>query len=185
MRQKYMKYTLLLLLLFSVVSAHAHLNRSEKPKSMIFIFQNKDTLRLNNADDSLRKAYNHYIIQQRKKLREVRLTFEAGETLTVTADKHKWTAIKITDGKHEVSIPDSTLRKLTEIHFATLSLVWSGSESRPFGNGYFYIRFDMGTKKTFNRYSWLNLIIADYRYSKALIWHPTGVAAGDKASANF
>ena len=164
-----MKYLLPVLLLFSIVSAHAHLNRTEKPKSFVFIFQNKDTLQFSTPTDSLLNAYSLYIVENRKRLTEARLTFKDGETITFTANKKKWTSIKVSDGNHDIAMPDSALQKITEINFATVAIVWSGSEGRPFGTGYFYIRFDTGRGKELKEYSLLKLIITNYQFSKFTI----------------
>ncbi len=183
MIRNYAKHQLFFLFLLCCSTASAHHYITEKPHKYVFVFRNNDTIALSNPSDSLLDAYNNYIIQNKKNLRQAILTFDGGETLTFICHKNKWKSIKVSDGTHEVAIPDSVVQKIDDIHFSTAVLVWSGSERRPFGTGYFYIRFDTGTEKVFNKYPWLNLIIANYKYLKTLIWKQTSDYT--KASENF
>jgi hypothetical protein len=164
------KTILTLLFALNFFVAFAHKDRIERPKTYQFIFQNKDTIRLDNPNDSILKAYSDDIVYGKRKLVNAELFFATGETMTFKNDGKKWTEMIITDGKKVISIPDTTIEKISEIHFATIALLWNGDDKQAFGASYFYIRFDIGTGKYFSKYPELSLSFSGQKFSKAIVW---------------
>lgn len=158
------------LLFLSFFSASAHQDRIERPKTYTFVFQNNDTVRLYNPSVSLLKQYSDDIINHKRKLIKAELHFETGETLIFTHDGNKWTSIKISNGKTEMAAPDTTIEKISEIHFVSVALLWDGNYTQAFSASYFYIQFDMGIEKSFDIYPELNLIFRENKFSNSMIW---------------
>ena len=161
----------------------AHKDRIERPNAYQFVFQNQDTIRLENPSDSVLKAYSQDIINSKRKLVSAKLLFATGETMTFKYDGKKWTEIKITDGKKVINIPDTTIVKISEIHFSTIALLWNGNVKQAFSASYFYIRFDIGVEKTFDKYPELNLSFSGQQFSKSIIWRQ--ISENSKQWTNF
>lgn len=164
------KIILTIIFLLNSYIAFANKDRIERPKAYCFVFQNHDTVQLDNSANSILNAYNDDIVNGKRKLVKAILSFKTGETITFCNDGNKWTNIKISDGKMEICIPDTTIEKISEIHFATVALLWEGSDKQAFSAGYFYIRFEIGTEKKFNQYPELNLIFRENKFSNSTIW---------------
>jgi hypothetical protein len=161
---------LTLVFALSFFVAVAHKDRIERPIMYQFIFQNQDTIKLSNPSDSLLKSYNDEIVNGKRKLKSAELLFATGERMTLTNDGKNWSEIIITDGKKVISIPDTTIKKISEIHFATVALLWDGNDEKAFGASYFYILFYTGTEKSFGKYPELNLSFSGQKLSGAIIW---------------
>ena len=166
------KITTILTLIFALnfFVAFAHKDRIERPTTYQFVFQNKDTIKLSNPSDSLLKSFSDHIVNGKRKLQSAELFFATGETMTFKNDGKKWTDIKITDGKKVISIPDTTIEKISEIHFASIALLWDGNDKQAFSASYFYIRFDIGIEKAFDKYPELNFSFSDQKFSKSIVW---------------
>jgi hypothetical protein len=63
------KTILTVIFALNIFVAFAHKDRIERPKSYQFVFQNNDTIRLDNPSDSLLKVYNNDIVTGKKKLK--------------------------------------------------------------------------------------------------------------------
>ena len=150
--------------------AFAHQDRIERPTTYQFVFQNQDTIKLNSPSDSVLKSFSDDIVNGKRKLESAELLFATGETITFKNDRKNWTEIKIADGKKVITIPDTTIKKISEIHFATIALLWDGNDKQAFSASYFYVRFGIGTSKNFNKYPELNLSFSGQKFSKAIVW---------------
>lgn len=166
------KIKTILTVIFSLIIsvAFAHKDRIERPKSYQFVFQNNDTIRLDNPNDSILQVYSNDIVTGKKKLKSAELFFATGETMTLKNDGKKWTEIKISDGKKEISIPDNTIDKIPEIHIATIALLWNGNDKQAFNASYFYTQFDIGTEKAFDKLPYLQLSFSEKIFQKVIIW---------------
>ena len=164
------KTILTLIFAFNFLAAFVHKDRIERPTTYQFVFQNQDTIKLNRPSDSLLKAYSDDIVNGKRKLLSAELLFATGETLTFKTEGKKWTEIKIADGKNAISISSKTIEEVSEIHFATIALLWDGNDKRAFSANYFYIQFDVGTEKSFTKYPYLQLSFSDKKYAKTIIW---------------
>jgi hypothetical protein len=165
-----MKTILTVIFALHIFVAFAYKDRIERPKSYQFVFQNNDTIRLDNPSDSLLKAYNNDIVTGKKKLKIAELFFATGETITLMNDGKKWTEIKITDGKKEVSVPYLTIDKIPEIHIATIALLWDGNDKQAFNASYFHIQFDIGTEISYDKLPYLQLSFSDKKFKKVIVW---------------
>lgn len=164
--------TILTIVVFglTISNAFAHKDRIERPTTYQFVFQNQDTIKLSNPSDSLLKSYSNDIVNGKRKLQSAQLLFATGETMTFKNNGTNWTEINIADSKKVITIPDSTIKKISEIHFATIALLWDGNDKNAFSASYFYVRFDTGTEKNFNKYPELNLSFSEQKFSKAIVW---------------
>lgn len=106
-----MKIILTILFGFHFIVAFAHKDRIERPQTCQFVFQNRDTIRLDNPSDSVLKVYSDQLINGKRKLATAKFLFATGEIVTFTFDGKNWTAIKVTDGKKIISIPETTLKR--------------------------------------------------------------------------
>lgn len=152
------------------MTSFAHKDRIERPSMYRFVFQNQDTIIFSTHSDSLLKSYSDDMVNGKRTLQSANLFFSTGEIITFITNGTNWTEINITDGKNVISIPDSTIKKISEIHFATVALLWDGNEKQAFTSSYFYVCFDIGTFKDFNKYSELNLNFTGQKFSKAIVW---------------
>ena len=164
------KTILTLIFALNFFVAFAHKDRIERPTTYLFVFQNQDTIKLSNPSDSLLKSYSDDIVTGKRKLKSVELLFATGERMTFTNDGKNWMEIKIADSKKVITIPDTTIKKISEIHFATVALLWNGNDKQAFSSSYFYIRFDLGTEKSYNKYPELHLSFSGQKFSKSIIW---------------
>jgi len=157
-----------------VSNSYANKDRIERPRIYIFIFENGDTIRLNSSDYTKLKAYNSGIILHKKKLIKAELEFETGEILTFESDRNNnWTHIKLSNKKNELEFPKSTLKKISEIHFSSVALLWNGSDKDAFSAEYSCIQFDITAEKSFDKFPYLQLRFADKKFTNALIWRQT------------
>jgi hypothetical protein len=164
------KAILTLIFVLYFLDAFAHKDRIERPTTYQFVFQNQDTIKLSNPSNSLLKSYSDSIVNGKRKLQSAKLSFATGETLTLKNDGKNWTEIKIADGKKVITIPDSIIKKISKIHFATIALLWDGNDKQAFSASYFYLQFDIGTLKAFNKYPYLQLSFSEKTFRKAIIW---------------
>lgn len=164
------KALLILLLGLSSHLSFAHKDRIEKPRIYLFIFHNQDTIKLNNPSDSLLTAFNDDILRGKKKLIQADLFFDTGERMTFHSNGTHWTSIKISDGKNQISIPDTVAKKIPEIQFSSVALLWGDSDKKAFSSSYFHIRFYIGTEKAFDKYPELQLFFSKQQFSKSTIW---------------
>ena len=164
------KVILTLIFALNFYVAFAHKDRIERPKPYQFVFQNQDTINLSNPSDSLLKSYSDDIVNGKRKLQSAKLLFATGETMTFKNDGKNWTEIKIADGKKVITIPDTTIKKILEIHFATVALLWNGNDKQAFSASYFYIQFDIGSEKSFDKFPYLQLSFSEKTFNKAIIW---------------
>lgn len=162
-----------MILIFALTSSFVHKDRIEKPKTYRFVFLDHETITLDNPSDSILTSYSNDIVNRKRKLVRAELFFKTGETLFFETDGDKWTAIKISDAKKQFTVPGETIAKIPEIHFVTVALLWDGLGERAFNASYFYIRFDIGIEKSFNKYPELNLSFSGKRFSKPTIWRQT------------
>jgi hypothetical protein len=159
--------TFLLALNFSGVFAHR--DRIERPITYRFVFQNQNLIVLSNPSDSVLKVYSNDIENGKRKLISAELLFSTGEILTFKNDGAKWTEISISYDKKVINIPNRIIEKISEIHFMTIALLWDGIDKNAFDASYFYIRFDIGTKKSFNKYPYLELFFRSKTFNGAKI----------------
>ena len=150
--------------------AFAHKDRIERPISYQFVFQNQDTIKLSNPSDSVLKSFSDDIVNGKKKLQSAELLFATGETLTFKNNGNNWTEIKIAYGKKVIIIPDTTIKKISEIHLATVALLWNGNDKQAFSASYFYIQLDIGTETSFDKFPYLQLSFSEKIFNKAIIW---------------
>lgn len=165
-------YTILTFI-FAWTTASAHKDRIEKPKTYRFTFLDGQTITLNNASSSTLTTYCKDIVDGKRNLLKAELTFSTGETLTLEGNGDKWTMIQISDGKREIRIPELTIRKIPVIHFQTIALLWDGRDEKAFKASYFYIRFDIGSEKSFKKYPELHLSFSENEFTKSEVWRPT------------
>jgi len=164
------KSILTLIFALNFLTAFAHKDRIERPTTYQFVFQNQDTIKLSNPSDSLLKSYSDDIVSGKRKLQSAKLLFATGEIMTFKNNGTNWTEIIIADDNKVITIPDTTIKKISEIHFATIALLWNGNDKQAFNSSYFYVRFDIGTVKDFNKYPELNLSFSGQKFSKAIVW---------------
>lgn len=163
------KNILTILLLFFVSFSFAHKDRISLPKTFIFVFKNKDAVKLNSVDKDLISKYSADIANKKVDLTYAQIIFEDGEIAIFKRTADKWTSISLTDGKEIVSVPAPTINKISEIHFESLGLLWDGTYKKPFTASYFYLKFDIGNEKAFNKYPQLELFFSGQKYTKANI----------------
>ena len=65
------------------------------------------------------------------------------------------------------------LKKIPKINFETIALLWNGNYKNSFTANYFYLQFDIGSEKTFDKLPYLKLIFADNEFSNAEIYRQT------------
>ncbi len=164
------KIILTLIFVLNFFVAFTHKDRIERPKNYQFVFQNQDTIKLSNPSDSLLKSYSDDIVNGKRQLKSAELLFSTSEKMTFTNDGKNWTEITIADGKKMISIPDTTIIKISEIHFETVALLWNGNDKQAFSASYFYIRFDIGKEKAFDKYPELILSFSGLKFFKSIIW---------------
>jgi hypothetical protein len=114
-------------------------------------------------------VYNDDIVNEKRKLINAELLFSTGEILTFKNNGAKWTDINISYNKKVISIPESTIEKISKIHFMTIALLWDGRDKKAFNANYFYIRFNIGTEKSFNKYPYLELFFSNQIFDKTNI----------------
>ena len=158
----------LVFLLFAGGSIYAHKDRIERPKSFKFILRNNKVVNFNSADSKLEKFCDE-IVYGKKKILEAQLIYDTGEIVTFKSNGKNWISIKIFSKNKAISVPKQTLNKISEIHFSTVNLLWSG-ESDAFNSSYCYIQFDIGSKMVFGEFPYLQLSFENQKFSKATVW---------------
>jgi uncharacterized protein YxeA len=168
-----MKQILIILtsiLTFATSNIYAHKERIERPTEYIFIFQNNDTIIVKSQNDSLLQSINLDIVNHRRELKETKLRFETGDEIMFEYKNAKVTSIRIENDNTKIVVPKETIEKITEVHFLTVSLLWDGNYEKAFEASYFYIQFDMGTEKSYDKYPYVQLSFSDNEFSKSIIW---------------
>ncbi|TDP02453.1 hypothetical protein [Flavobacterium sp. 245] len=163
------KSILTFILVLTFANIYAHKDRIEKPQSFKFTFENKEVVKLNSSDSKL-KTFCNEIVSRKRKLVEAQMTYKTGEIVTAKYDGKNWTSIKISNKTEDLFVPKNVLKKITEIHFSTLSLLWSGDSEYAFNSSYFYIKFDIGRVKYFNELPSLSINFENKKYSNSEIW---------------
>lgn len=179
---KNIKIILTIILILTYVGIYAHKDRIEKPQSFKFIFENNEVVKLNSSDLQLKIICND-IVSRKRKLIEAQLTYTSGEIITAKYDGQNWTSIKISNRSENIYIPKNILKKITEIHFSTLNLLWPGEKKSAFNSSYFYIKFEIGTVKYFNELPNLSINFEKKKYSSSEIWKK--VDKNSREGSNF
>jgi hypothetical protein len=160
-------------LIYSISSftiGFAYADGYEKPKYYKFIYQNGDSIILNAPNDSLLKLISDEIINRKMILNEAFMIFESGEKIIFDYDNNLLITIKMVDLRNEANVPKETIDKIPEIHFETVTLFWIGTVPKAFDAGYFNIQFDIGKVKYFNQYPYLEMVFANKKYARTVIW---------------
>jgi hypothetical protein len=162
----------LFFLIFSLLtfgSIYAHKDRGEYPKSIKFIFIDKEVLVL-SYDDSRLKNICDEIISGKRKLTEVYVTYKTGEVISAKFNGKNWTSISILYKNKRVFVDKNILEKIKEIHFSTLTLSWSSDYDKAFSSSYFIISFDMGSELFYDEFPNVQLFFNKQVFSKAQVW---------------
>lgn len=160
-------FTALILLM---TNAYAHKDRIERPIKYRFVFANQDTLFLVDTNQILLNSINTEIINGKRKLDEIQLTFKTGELINIKYIDSKLTSIKINDSKKIAIVPKETVDKIETIHFLTIALLWDGQFEKAFGANYFIIQFDSGIKADYGKYPYIQINFSDNKFTNAIIW---------------
>lgn len=168
---KKIKRIFLIFVLFACGVIYAHKDRVEIPQRFVFILSNKEVVRFGSADSKL-EEFCKEIVSGKKEISEVQLYYETGEIVTVQYDGKNWKLFKITFKGKSLYVPQDKLKKIPEIHFSTLNLFWSG-ESNAFSSHYLCLRFDIGTKRSFDVLPNLELHFENRKFTKSEIWTQT------------
>jgi hypothetical protein len=155
----------------------------EKPKYYKFLYQNGDSIILNNSNDSLLIIISNEVINGQMKLNEAYLTFESGEKIIFDYDRNQLISMEMVDSKNEASVPKEVIDKIPEIHFQSITLFWIGSVTKAFDAGYFNIQFDIGKVKYYNVYPYLEIVFASKKYARTVIWKQS--SAHEKQWSDF
>ena len=156
-----------ILALVAILYSFEHKDRISLPKSFVFVFKNKVTIQLSTTDKNLIGKYSSDIVNKKVDLTFAEIIFDYGEKAIFKKTAEKWTSISLADGKEIVSVPATTLDKIPEIHFESIGLLWDGTYKKAFSASYFYLQFDIGNEKSFNKYPQLELLFADKKFKKA------------------
>jgi hypothetical protein len=167
---KNIKSILTIILILTFVNIYANKDRIERPESFKFIFENNEVVNLSPTDSNL-KIYCDEIVSQKRKLIEAQLSYKTGEIVILKYNGKNWTSIKISYKNKKVSVPKKVLKKITEINFSTLNLVWASDNEVAFKSSYFFIEFDLGKVKAFNKLPYLVISFEKIKFSNCVIWN--------------
>lgn len=162
---KLANFWLLILLLYSFTELSANKDRIELPTSYSFIFQNGDTILIQNPRDSAFEKLSTDIAKGKRRLFEANLSFRTGEIIHVKYDSFKLTDFTLANKKETINIPDSVLRQLGPIHYSSLSLLWDGDERNSWNAKYAHLLFDVGNTIIDNKYPSVYLNIQNNQFS--------------------
>ena len=157
-KMKNIKSILTFFLTLNFANIYANKDRIEYPQSFKFTFNNKEVVNLKSTDLKLKK-YCDEIVSRKRKIIEAQLKYKTGETITAKYDGKNWSCLKIAYKNKEINVPKNILKKITQIHFSTLNLIWSSDDEIAFNSSYFYMQFNVGNLKYFNRLPSLNMQI--------------------------
>lgn len=165
------KSILTIILILTFANIYANKDRIERPQSFKFTLVNNEVVKFNSTDSNL-KMYCDDIVSGKIKIIEAQINYKTGEIITAKYDGKNWTSIKITYNGIEVSILKKTLKKIPEIHFSTLNLVWSSDNEVAFKSSYYMLQFEIGTVKYFNKLPSLNVNFEKRKFTNCVIWKP-------------
>ncbi|WP_343617562.1 hypothetical protein [Flavobacterium sp.] len=147
---------------------YAHKDRIERPQNFIFVLNTKEVVRFNFTDSKLEKFCNE-IISGKKKVTQVQLFYKTGENILIRSNGKQWDLFKISFKNKSLYVPQNKLKKIPEIHFLTLNLLWSG-EDNAFNSSYLYLEFDIGNKYSFGVFPSLQLHFENGKFLKSELW---------------
>lgn len=156
--------------IFLFVTVYANKDRIERPINSRFIFQNNDTINVPNSNESLLKSIDDNIINHNKHVLEVLLDFKTGEQVILKYKNDQLISMSINYKKEKLIVPRKSIQKIPTIHFQTFALLWDGNYEKAFESGSLYTRFDIGQKKSFDKYDHLNLYFSDNKFTGGEIW---------------
>lgn len=165
------KSIFLILIFFLSGVIHAHKDRVSLPEKLIFTLKNKEIVHFEFTDSKLNEFCNE-IVSGKKEISQVQLFYKTGEIVTIQNDGKTWILFKVTFKGRSLYVPLEKLKKIPEIHFSTLCLLWSG-ETNAFNSSYLYFSFDVGIKRSFNVFSNLELHFKNQKFSRSEIWTQT------------
>jgi hypothetical protein len=157
-------------LILLVTNLYAHKDRIERPIQFKFVFDNHDSLILNDTDKSSIDSLNQMILNGEKELANAIVSFETGEQIEFKYIDSKLDGITIVYNKKVLTVPKETINKLQEVHFQSIALLWDERDKRAFSANYFMIQFDVSTKQDFGKYPYVQLNFSDLRFTNAIIW---------------
>lgn len=166
-------YLFLIFLFINLHVLNAHKDRIEFPKSYIFIFKDNKSVNVNNSKDTLLKVYSKDILNKKQKIKMCEIYFSKGEKLILESNGKIWFQISIKIGNKNLFVPINILKKIPKINLETISLLWNGNYKNTFTANYFYLKFDIGNKKTFDKLPYLKLIFENNKFSYAEIYRQT------------
>jgi hypothetical protein len=168
---------IILFFILGLTHSYAHQDRIERPQSITFIFQDKDTVHLQNPTKEMLKKYNDDMISNKKQLLEAQLDFETGEKVIVRYGDSHLASIQVNYKNTELAVPSEIVAKIKEIDYHTFALLWNGDFKKAFKANYFYLRFDTGTENSFDKFPRVELHFSGKKFSKATVLKQIGPAS--------
>jgi hypothetical protein len=163
---------IIVIALLSFINLYANKDRMSLPKTFEFTYENKEFIKL-DANDSKLKFYSNEIVSGKRKVSKAKITFKSGEIFTAIHNGKNWTSIIISYKEKDVAVPREKVKKISEINFTTLELVWSSNQNEAFNASYFILEFELGNIKYFDKLPRLNINFEKQKYSNCVIWNPT------------
>ena len=164
-------FTIILILTFTNI--YANKDRIERPIFFKFTFENNEIVNLKDGDSKLDLLCNE-IVNRKRKLIEVELTYKTGEIVFVKYDNINLSSIKVSYKGEEINVPKNKLKKITEIHFSTLNLIWSSDNEVAFNASYFALEFEIGTVKYYDKLPRLSINFEDKKFSNCVLEKQVG-----------
>lgn len=161
--------TIVLLLIFCSFNS-VHKDRIEKPISVDLILENGHKLTWKELTKTKLCKLNLEIDSKSIILSKAVFKFKTGEVLTLIGNGHSWKEIQISFKNQKLEVPEKVVKKINEIDFSTLSLLWSDDSNKAFESNNFYIKMQIGKKKYFGKLPELELSFENDKFSEAIIW---------------
>jgi len=167
------KPILLVLLLILLSFAPLHKDRIEKPISVDFYLRNGNKILWNELTEQKLAKIDLDVNAGRIKLSKAIFKFETGETLTLIGNGHSWTKIQISFKNQTLEVPSATIKKISEINFSSIALLWSDDSKKAVESKSFRIQMKIGKVKSFGNLPLLDLSFENDAFSDAVIWRST------------
>lgn len=158
-----MKYLLLFILTLSFASLFAHEDAIRKPVEYKIILNFSDTTTVKEISDVTQALID------KSNWASVQAKFETGEVVIFDYIETRLIGIKINYKTKSVFVPTDVIQKLSKIKFDAFYLLWNGSSEKAFKANYFYLRFEMGSKKLYGKYPEIQLFFKRRKFKIARI----------------
>lgn len=100
--------------------------------------------------------------------RDITISYSTGEEIKISFSQNEIQSILVSLPHKLITVPDAIIKRISSIHYHTLSLLWDGTYASASDAPYFYLRFEAGQDTYYGKYPIIELHFDQNGFSKGV-----------------